>query len=105
MQIDETIGWNVDPYGDTWRITTVDGDLVADGIPHGEQAYYIANVHNTKVRNNRDFRVVDIRKIPTDDGTTGKQCDETAHPYRCVYGEGHTGPHVSYGTSEGYVFD
>lgn len=105
MQIDETIGWNINPYGGTWSITTTDGDSIADDIPHGEIAHYIADMHNTKVRNNRDFRVVDIRKIHTDDGATDKQCDATAHPYRCMYGAGHTGQHVTYGTSEDYLFD
>ena len=105
MQIDETIGWNINPFGGTWSITTVDGDSIADDIPHGEIAHYIANVHNTKVRNNRNFRAADMSNIHTDDGTTDKQCNETAHPYRCVYGEGHTGSHVTYGTGEGYLFD
>ena len=105
MQIDETIGWNINPYGGTWSITTTNGDSIADDIPHGEIAHYIADMHNTKVRNNRDFRVVDIRKIHIDDGDMRKQCDETAHPYRCMYGARHTGSHVTYGTSEDYLFD
>lgn len=105
MKIDKTIGWNINPYGDTWRITTVDGDLVADDIPHGDIAHYIANGHNTKVRNNRNFRGVDIRNIPADDGDTDKQCDETAHPYRCMHGVGHTGPHVTHGILTDYLFD
>lgn len=106
MQIDETIGWNINPFGGTWSITTVDGDIIADDIPHGEVAHYIADMHNTKVRNNRGFRVVaDIRKIHFDNGDTDKQCDETAHPYRCVYVAGHTGPHVTYGTTTTYLFD
>ena len=105
MQIDETIGWNVNPYGGTWSITTTDGDIIADDIPHGEVAHYIASMHNTKVLNNRNFRAVDIRDIHFDDGDTDKQCDETAHFYRCMYGAGHTGPHVTCGTGEDYVFD
>ena len=104
MKIDETVGWNINPYGDTWRITTVDGDIVADGIPDGTLTHYIAKMHNTKVRNNRNFRVADIRDIPTDDGDTNKQGDETAHPYRCMYSDGHTGPHVTYGVKD-YLFD
>lgn len=104
MKIDQTIGWNINPYGDTWRITTVDGDIIADGIPHGELAHYIASAHNTTVRKNRGFRAV-ILDINTDDGTTDKQCDETAHPYRCMYHEGHTGPHVTYGVKKDYLFD
>lgn len=105
MKIDQTIGWNINPYGDSWRITTTDGDLVADDIPHGELAHYIASMHNTKVRNNRNFRVADTGNIHTDYGATDKQCNETAHPYRCMYGEGHTGPHVTYGTRVAYFFD
>lgn len=105
MKIDETMGWNINPYGDTWRITTDAGDFIADGIPDGTIAHYIANMHNTKVRNSRNFRVVDNRNIPADDGDTNKQCSETAHPYRCMHGVGHTGPHVSHGVLTDYLFD
>ena len=105
MKIDETIGWNINPYGDSWRITTVDGDIIADGIPHGELAHYIASAHNTTVRNNRNFRVVDSRNIPSDDGDTVRQCGASAHPYRCMHGVGHTGPHVAHGNITAYLFD
>lgn len=105
MQIDETIGWNINPFGGTWSITTVDGDIIADDIPHGDIAHYIAEMHNTKVRSSKNFRIMVLETSHRDDGSTDKQCGATAHPYRCVYGAGHTGQHVTYGTTTTYVFD
>ena len=103
MRFDETIGWNIDPYGDTWRITTTTGDTVADGIPYGELAHYIANMHNTKVRARKNFRITDIKTLHPNDGDTVKQCNASAHPYRCMYSVGHTGPHVAHGITTVYL--
>lgn len=36
----------VNSNGGTWSIQTVNGDVIADDIPHGEVAEYITTLHN-----------------------------------------------------------
>ena len=105
MEIDENVGWNVHSNGGTFSITTEEGDIIADDIPHHELAHYIARMHNVEVRAKRNFRQVTLNEIPRDNGLRSRQCDATVIGYRCVHGLQHTGPHVTYGIGRDYLFD
>lgn len=105
MEIDENVGWNILPNGVTWSITTEDGDIIADDIPHGKVAHYIVSMHNSKIRAKKNFREVGLGPSPRDNGLRSVQCGATAFPYTCVHGLQHTGSHVTYGTRANYLFD
>jgi hypothetical protein len=41
--------WVVSSNGGSWSITATNGDIIADDIPHGVVADYIAELHNARV--------------------------------------------------------
>lgn len=98
--------WALESHGGTWSITTKDGDVVADDIPHGETANYIVSNHHRDLRERHGFRKsTHFDTQPARKNPAGKQCSAVCPPYRCTQDHGHTGPHYTYGMDAVYVFD
>lgn len=98
--------WTLESHGGTWSITTKDGDVVADDIPHGEIANYIVSNHHRELRERHGFRESEYKNIVLQRGRRfTRQCSAICPPYRCVLEHGHTGAHYTYGVDTVYKFD
>lgn len=98
--------WTLESHGDTWSITTKDGDVVADDIPHGETANYIVSNHHRDLRERHGFqKSLYLTILPERTNPNARQCSAVCPPYRCVLDHNHTGVHYTYGVNTVYKFD